>query len=140
MHDVHNLDELARRALTAYTAVYRNAFMGDPAANPRLTVEVLGAGTVGGCPTLVVVTPWTMNGLIFPPDGTFPGELSVAGRRRPVYVTELEPLGSYHSVNLVSDVSQLHGPEGARNLARSWVEPFRTAVEEALAAQAGQER
>ncbi|MFI6467952.1 hypothetical protein [Streptomyces sp. NPDC050538] len=77
------------------------------------------------------MTPWTLNGLIFPPDDTFPDELVIAGRRRPVYVTELAPLGRYRSVNLVGDVSGLSGPEPARTLARSWVEPLRAAVETA---------
>ncbi|UIX34193.1 hypothetical protein [Streptomyces sp. GQFP] len=77
------------------------------------------------------VTPWTLNGLVLPPDDTFPDGLTIAGRRRPVYVTEFAPLGRYRSVALVGDVSGLSGPEPARTLARSWVEPLRTAVETA---------
>lgn len=80
------------------------------------------------------MTPWTLNGLIFPPDDTFPDELTIAGRRRPVYVTELAPLGRYRSVNLVGCVSGLSGPEPARTLARSWAEPLCAAVETARTA------
>ncbi|WP_327347456.1 [NiFe]-hydrogenase assembly chaperone HybE [Streptomyces europaeiscabiei] len=113
-----DLDRPAKNTLTAFTEVCRSAFMGDPATDPRLAVEVLGARLAADTPMLVVVTPWTMNGLVFPPDDTFPDELTIAGRRRSVYVTELAPLGRCRSVDLVADVSRLAGPEPARPHAR----------------------
>jgi hypothetical protein len=131
---VLDLQWLAEHALTAFAAVHRRVFAGDPAANPRLVVEVTEAAMAGDTATLVIITPWTLNGLLFSPDDIFPDELSIADRPQPVFITELEPLGRFRSVNLVSDVSGLPGPERARSLARSWAGPFRMAVEAARAA------
>lgn len=123
---------LADLAEAAFAGVHRRVFAGDPAANPRLPVEVAASATAGDTRTLVLITPWTLNGLIFCPDDDFPAELSIAGLPpRAVYATELEPLGRFRSVNLVPDVSGLPDPERARSLAASWAEPFRAAVEAA---------
>lgn len=117
------------RARTAFTDVHLRVFAGDPAANPRLPVEVRAAAMAGDTPTLVIITPWTINGLILCPDDGFPAELAIGGTSpRPVYVTELEPLGRFRSVNLVADVSRLPDADRARSLAEAWAEPFRAAV------------
>lgn len=123
-----NLDELTRRVLERFRRVHDEVFRGDPAANSALEVEVLGVATVGDTPTLILVTPWTLNGLAFPEDGRFPQQLVVDRRRLPVFSHELDGVGAYRSVNLVSDVSHLDGQEDARRLAGELAEPFRDAV------------
>lgn len=135
-HDRHvrSLGDLAERAMTAFTTVHRTVFLGDPAANPRLPVDVLEPALVVDTPTLVLLTPWTLNGLLFPPDDAFPEQLSIAERPRPVFTAELAPLGRYRSVNLVGDVSKYETPEQARTIARSWAPPFHAAVRAARAA------
>lgn len=131
--DVSDLDDLVRRALEAFRDVQRRSFAGDSAANPKLPVEALCPAVVAGMPTLVLITPWTLNGLVFPV-GEFPDELVVAGRPRPVFAGDVAPLGPYRSVGLVPDVSRLTRPEQARTLARSFAAPFHDAVRAALAA------
>lgn len=129
-----DLDLLSIRATAAFTEVYRTAFVGDPAANPRLSVEVVEAVRVLDTPTLVIVTPWTLNGLIFPTRDGFPHELEVAGQTRPVFEVALPPLGRFRTVNLVSNVWGIGDQRRARALARSWGGPFRDAVLAALTA------
>jgi hypothetical protein len=82
----------------------------------------------------VIVTPWTLNGLIFPVRDGFPHELDLAGQSRPVFEVTLPPLGRFHTVNLVSNVWGLGDQRRARALARSWGGPFRQAVLAALTA------
>lgn len=132
---MREVGQVAAATLEAFTRVHRTVFLGDPAANPRLPVDVLAPATVVDTPTLVLLTPWTLNGLLFPPDDDVPTVLVVAGRARRVHSAEVDGLGGYRSVNLVADVSRWRGPEQARTVARSWVEPFRAAVAEARAAQ-----
>ena len=111
-------------------------FAGDPAANTRLKVEVLGEATAGDTPTLVLVTPWTLNGLAFPPDDRFPDSLTIGKRSYPVFHNEIDALGSYYSVNLMGDVSMLKSPESARAVGSQLGAPFRVAVEKAREALA----
>jgi hypothetical protein len=129
-----DLDLLSIRATAAFTEVHRTAFVGDPAANPRLGVEVVEAVRVLDTPTLVLVAPWTLNGLIFPTRDGFPHELEIAGQTRPVFEVNLPPLGRFLSVNLVSNLWGLRDQRRARALARSWATPFRDAVLAALTA------
>lgn len=125
---MRDLDELAAAVLAAFTRVHREVFIGDPAANPRLPVDVLEPLVVEGMPTMVLLTPWTLNGLFFPVDGVAPEQLTVAGRPRPVFAAELDHVGPYYSVNLVPDVSGLPSPERGRALARACAAPFQEAV------------
>lgn len=124
---VVRLDDLQERAVEAFGGVLERVFADDPAANPALVVEVVEASPVEGIPTLVLVAPWTINGLIFPP-GDGPAELVVAGVTRRVFRGDVPPLGVYWSVNLVPDVSRLTSPRQARTLAGSFAGPFREAV------------
>ncbi|MBE1494036.1 hypothetical protein H4696_001136 [Amycolatopsis lexingtonensis] len=123
-----SLDGLAGRVRDAFGRIGREKFRGDPVANPRLTVDVLGAAVVAGVPTMVVLTPWTITGLAFPPDDVFPGALEIAGRPRPVYRLEVTGLGTFRSVTLPTETATLRDMTQARGLARSWIEPFRLAV------------
>ena len=120
--------ELAERVQEHFERVEREVFRGDPAANARLKVEVLDPELVGDIPTLVLVTPWTLNGMAFPPNEHLPGELTLGKRRYPVFCNELEDLGHYCSVNLVSDVSNLQSPDAARGVGRPLGALFRQAV------------
>ncbi len=140
-------DELRRLAETTeatFRRVHTDVFEGDPAANPRLKVEVVDPERVEGIPTCVLVTPWTLNGMWFPGGQTFPDRLIVAGRPKPVFANELPDLGPYLSVNLVSDVSRLESPAQARTIATTLGESFREAirriVEEAQVADPGRRR
>jgi hypothetical protein len=110
----------------AFAAIHHRVFWGDPAANERLRVEVLGERTVGGTTTMLLITPWTINGLIF--SAELPAVLVLAGARRPVHVLELPGLGRFGSVNLVPDVSALPDQAAARSLAAPWLKPFRLAA------------
>jgi len=131
-------DEPARLAAAAYAAYERvnvEAFRGDPVANPRLVVEVIATDLVAGWPALVLLTPWTLNGLIFPGDAAaseIPQSLEIAGTPRPVFLITMPDLPRHASVNLVGDVSRWSSPEQARTVARSFVAPFMAAVAVAL--------
>lgn len=118
-------DELAKRALEYFREVHREVFDGDPAANPTLEVEVFDHETVGAFDTLVLVTPWALNGMIFSADGEFPAKLRVGPVERPVLVNEVAALGTYASVGLVPDVSHLATMDEARTTARRMGDLFR---------------
>jgi hypothetical protein len=125
--DLTLLEDLVARAGEAFRGVHDLVFAGDPSANPRLRVEPVEPAWVDGVPTLVLITPWTLNGLMFPL-GAGPDELVVATFPRRAYRGDVVPLGVYWSVNLVPDVSQLTSPGQARRLAASFADPFREAV------------
>jgi hypothetical protein len=131
-----DLDLLAIRATAAYTQVHRAAFTRDPSANPRLSVEVVEAVRVQDTPTLVLVTPWSLFGLVFPAGPGFPARLTIAGEERPLFPIDLPPLEPCRSVTLVGQVWDLRDQRRARRLARSWGVPFRAAVRAALDAGA----
>ena len=125
---MRGLDEIAADVRLAFERVHRERFQGDPAANPRLTVDVIDPAVVEGIPTVVLLTPWTINGLAFPPDGEFPNSLEIAGRRRRVFRIELAELGTFCSMNLPLEPANLQSMAQARGLTRSWVAHFRDAV------------
>ena len=130
-----DLDGLAARVLAVFEDIHRRVFLGDPAANSRLKVEVLEPALAADTPTLVLITPWTLNGLAFPPHphGTLPAELMIGRRRRPVFTNSLADIGQYNSVNLVPDVSSLESRAQARSLAEPLAVDFRSAVAAARA-------
>lgn len=123
--------ELRDRIASWFTRVHREVFLGDPASNPRLGVEVLGPVEVGSATVFVLVTPWTLNGLVFLPDERFPDSLEVDGRRLDVLVHELPGIGRYHQVNLLGDVSPLASPAQAREVAKRLLPGFAEAVQRA---------
>jgi len=119
-------DELAIAVTAALRSVHRRVFLGDPAANDRLFVEVVDARLVTGVPVLVVVTPWTIAGLMFCDDI---GEtVELAGRRRPVFRMDLPGLPPFQSIVLPPQPAALRSMRQARTLALSWAEPLQTAV------------
>jgi len=130
------LDDVAVGVRQAFERVHREQFLGDRAANPRLTVDVIDAATVDDTPAVVLITPWTVNGLAFPPADEFPEVLEIAARRRPVFRVELPELGAFRSVNLPMEAASLRDMDQARTLARSWAVHFHDAVRTARQARA----
>lgn len=128
------MDLASLAALTAdtFTRIHEEEFLGDPVANSRLRVEVVAPEMVGEAATMVLVTPWTLNGMIFCDDRPFPTALDLDARKLPVFENTLEPIGRYRSVNLLSDVSTLDGPAAARRVAESLAPLFRSAVRRGL--------
>jgi hypothetical protein len=122
------LAEIVADVRAAFERVHREQFLADPAANPRLAIDVLDPAVVEDTPTVVLLAPWTINGLAFPPDDEFPSEIEIAGRRRLVFRVEIGELGAFRSVNLPPEPSSLHSMAQARGLARSWAAPFQAAV------------
>lgn len=101
--DLESRVEVTRRH---FERVNREVFAGDPAANPRLAVDVVEPAEVEGMHTLVLITPWTVNGMFFPgPDRGIPSGLDIGARRYPVFSNDLVEVGRYGSVNLLGDVS-----------------------------------
>lgn len=121
-------ESLARKALAAFAGVHRAVFLDDPAANPSLRVEVIDPVLVVDTPTLVLITPWTLGGLFFPPDDTAPETLLFSYRPHRVHRAEPAELGPYRSVHLLSEVANLADQTQARRLARTLGHPFRAAV------------
>ena len=124
--------DIAGRTYEYFERVHREVFVGDRASNPNLAVEVLESIEVSGVPTLVLITPWTLNGMVFGDLGDFPTSLTVGAKEYPVFANTIEELGSYQSVNLVPDVSNLESQEAARRTARAYAQPFWSAVAQAL--------
>jgi hypothetical protein len=124
--------DIADRTVRYFERVHREVFADDPAANPNLAVEVVATNQVEGVPILVLITPWTLNGMIFGDLPRFPPALTIGAKDYPVFENTLAELGPYRSVNLIADVSGLSNQDAARRAARAMVEPFRVAVSEAL--------
>lgn len=121
--------DLAGRVRQAFERIHCSVF--DPATNPKLTVEVVDAGMAGDTPTLIVITPWTLNALAFPPDDRFPLTIRMSGREYAAYPIELPEVGPYRSFVLAPDVSLLPSAVHARKVARMMAPLFRDAVERA---------
>ncbi len=127
-----DLAQLATATRLAFEGVQRRSSPGDPNWNPNLIVEVLAPAMVGQTPTLVLIAPWTISGMIFLADGTGMTELTVGKRRFAVGVDSIDAIGTYASVNLVPDVSGLADQEDARHAAMALALPFQEAVARAL--------
>ena len=119
---------LASRVTAYFENVERTVFRGDPACNPKLKVEVFDTQLVEDTITMVVVTPWTLNGMAFVPDDVFPDHLTLGKKRCPVFHNELEEIGAYFSINLLGDVGNLQSPDAARGVGKSLGQLFRAAV------------
>lgn len=121
---------LRDQALAAFRHVHRAAFAGDPAVNPALDVAVTDVLMAADTPTVVLVTPWTLNGLAFPPDRQLPARCEIGGASRLLFRNHLSGLGEYYSVNLVPDVSgiatQAEALKLALSLARPWADLIAT--------------
>lgn len=122
---------LQERIRARFAAIHGPVFGGDGELSTGIEVEVIDAGVALDTPTFILLTPWTINGLAFPPDDEFPHGLSVDGRVRTVYWIENSELGPYRAVNLAPVGSHFPSPAHARKVAREYAHVFRRAVEEA---------
>ncbi len=119
---------LGDQVLAAFQHVHQTAFAGDPAVNPALAVAVTDLLMAGDTPTIVLLTPWTLNGLAFPPDRQLPARCEIAGATRLIFRNHLAGLGEYYSVNLIPDVSGIATQAEALKLALSLAEPWRDLI------------
>jgi hypothetical protein len=94
-------------------------------------VAVIDAGLALDTPTFILITPWTMNGLAFAPDGALPRALVVDGKTREVRSIDHRPLGHYLSVNLVPFGTHFPSPAHAHKVAQLLAPEFRRAVAQA---------
>jgi hypothetical protein len=125
---VNGAPGLADAVLAVFRRVHETVFAGDRAANPALEVAVSEVLVAGDTPTVVLLTPWTLNGLAFPPDDQLPEICEIGGVSRRLFHNNLEGLGDYWSVNLVPDVSKITGQDVALSVARGLAEPWRDVV------------
>lgn len=109
-------DALPVRAVEAFLRIYREQFAELFADETALEVEALEPVSTEDSLVLVVITPWMITGLLFIPDDDFPDYLSIDARKVRVLVNEIEELGRYRSVSLVSDISTLTSQTHARRV------------------------
>ena len=122
------LTDLGARVLEHFRRVHSRVFMGDPVSNPKLKVDVLGEAVAHDTPSLVLITPWMLNGLAFPPDGALPETLTINGRAYPVFLADIEGIGLTHSINLVAAVETMTSHAAARSAALALAGPFHEAL------------
>ncbi len=125
------LERLVGRARDVFEDVESRAFDVDRTINPELRVEVVEAAMAGDTPTLLLITPWTVFGLAFPPDGRLPDRLAIGGELHRVHGGAIEGIGLFRSVSLVPDVWHVPSPAHARKVARILGPAFREAVAKA---------
>ncbi|HAF09106.1 MAG TPA: hypothetical protein VIN63_13185 [Candidatus Limnocylindria bacterium] len=123
----------AERIRSVFATIHGPAFDGDTELSTGIEVGVIEAGIALDTPTFILLTPWTINGLAFPPDQRFPVALEIDGATRPVYSIERSMLGPYRAVNLAPLGSHFPSAVHARHFAERGAPKFRRAVEEARA-------
>ncbi len=126
---VSAIDDLVTRVHSYFERLNQEVFAGDPAANPNLTVEVLSSTVVHDTPALVLVTPWTLVGLAFPPDGRMPSTLRLGANHYTVMANEVAEIGPYFSILLVPDVSGYSTQSEVVDIARPLADQLNTALE-----------
>ncbi len=102
-------DTLCERAEECFRRIYTEQFAELFTGVTPLKVEALEPLTAEDSIVLVVITPWMISGLLFLPDDRFPDYLTIGSRKVRVLVNEIEELGRYRSVSLVSDMSRVAG-------------------------------
>lgn len=132
---VSDLERLAASTRAAFEETHLKNFRTDPTRNPRLTVEVVAPAMVDQTPTMILITPWTLDGLMFLPEESTIRELMVGERRFPVLEDTLDGIGAYTCIHLVPDVRGLATQKAARHAAATLAEPFRQAVTRAFEEQ-----
>jgi hypothetical protein len=125
---VSALEELTEQVAEHFSRVHREVFLGDEASNPKMWVEVVSAAMAGDTATMILIAPWTLNALVFPPDDSFPDALTVGAKEYTVFTAEVEGLGTVRSLNLASDVSTMPSQDAARGIAAALSGPFLEAV------------
>jgi hypothetical protein len=129
---VSDLQQLVATTCAEFEQIHRSSFLEDPACNPNLIVEIVEPAMVDDTPTMILIAPWTLSGIMFPPLGKTLPELVVGQRRFPVFENTLDGIGTYSSVNLVPDVGGFADREAAQHAAAALAAPFREAVARAL--------
>ena len=121
--------------LRAFRKIFMQQFKGDPVSNPNLEVDVIDAGQVvssaGVQHAVVLITPWTINGLLLPGIG-LPEQIQIAANLRPVFTLSNPDCGEYAQVALVPDVSAYTSQKQAHTIANSFVPVFIDAVRKAV--------
>ncbi len=119
-----------------FEGIHRTTFVLDPERDLRLGIEVIDAGVAHDTPTFVLITPWALNGLAFPPDDRFPETLEIDGATHRAHSIEVPALGRHRTVSIVADISHLPSLGHARALAETIAPAFRAAVAKAREAPA----
>lgn len=127
--DFMSLEAIAQSVAGYFEKIARDVFEGDPASNPNLKVEVLGAADALDTPVMIVIAPWTVMGMAFPPDGRLPTELRIDHRHYAVLANEVEAIGPYHSVLLIPDVSDYQDQKAVREDALALLPGLQRAIE-----------
>ena len=130
-----DIQQLVATTCAEFEQIHHNSFLGDPACNPKLIVEIVEPAMVDDTHTMILIAPWTLSGIMFPNKGKAISELVVGQRRFPVFENTLDSIGTYSSVNLVPDVGGFADREAAQHAAAALAAPFREAVARALQEQ-----
>lgn len=126
---VSAIDDLAARARSYFERINQEVFAGDPATNPNLTVEMLSSTVAHDTPALVLITPWTVIGLAFPPDDSMPSTLRIGASHYTVIANEVAEIGPYFSILLVPDVTGYSTQDELIDLARPLADKLKRALE-----------
>ncbi len=122
---------LTERIRRVFATIHAPAFDADTELSTGIQVDVIDAGIALDTATFILLTPWTINGLAFPPDKAFPVGIRIDGVTHAVYSIERSTLGPYRAVNLTPVGSHFPSPVHARHFAERAAPRFRRAVEEA---------
>ena len=116
-----------------FADIHGPAFDADTELSTGIEVDVIDAGVALDTPTFILLTPWTINGLAFPPDDSFPVAIEIDGATHPVYSIVRSELGPYRAVNLAPLGSHFPSATHAHHFAERAAPRFRKAVAEARA-------
>jgi hypothetical protein len=123
----------AEQVRRVFAKIHGPAFDADTELSTGIEVDVIDSGIALDTPTFILLTPWTINGLAFPPDRNFPVALEIDGATHPVYSIERSTLGPYRAVTLAPLGSHFPSAMHARHFAERAAPKFRRSVEEARA-------
>lgn len=128
---------LASRVLVYFRRVDQLVFADGPTSNPSLVVEVIGPVMALDTCVMILVTPWTIAGLVFPPDDWRPSHLEVGDLLCSTRVNHVDGIGHYLWVPMGSDVFSYPTQESCRAEATKLLGQLTPAVEKARAAFVG---
>jgi hypothetical protein len=123
----------AEQIRRVFARIHGPAFDADTELSTGIEVDVIDAGIALDTPTFILLTPWTIDGLAFPPDRSFPVAIEIDGTTHPVYSIVRSKLGPYRAVNLAPLGSHFPSAVHARHFAERAAPKFRRAVGEARA-------
>ena len=123
----------AEQIRSVFARIHGPAFDADTELSTGIEVDVIDAGIALDTPTFILLTPWTINGLAFPPDHSFPVAIEIDRATHPVYSISHSKLGPYRAVNLAPLGSHFPSAVHAHHFAEVAAPKFRRAVAEARA-------